>query len=93
MSIQRPPQRIYYPKRGGVAVTTRYLWVNHKTFAIRDLARVGWLRGRRPKTWQLWAYYKGVPTLLWVSKSEMEFNQVCRAVQRAIEAHREETQY
>jgi Family of unknown function (DUF6232) len=93
MSIQRPPQRIYYPKRGGVAVTTRYLCVNHKTFAIRDLARVGRLRGRRPKSWQLWAYYKGVPTLLWVSKDETEFNQVCRALQRAIEAHREETQY
>jgi hypothetical protein len=93
MSIQQWPGRIYYPERRGVAVTARYLRVDHKTFAIRDLARVGRLRGRRPWTWQLWAYYRGMPTLLWISKSETEFNQVCRALQRAIEAHRDDTQY
>jgi len=93
MSTQQWPGRIYYPMRRGVTVTARYLRVNHKTFAIRDLARVGRLRGRRPWTWQLWAYHQGMPTLLLVSRNETEFNQVCRALLRAIEAHRDETQY
>jgi hypothetical protein len=79
--------------RRGVTVTGRYLRVDDKIFAIRDLARAGWLRGRRPKSWQLWAYHQGVPTLLWVSTNETEFYQVCRSLQRALEAHREQTLY
>jgi hypothetical protein len=96
VSIQQRRGRIYYPdpdpKGRGVAVTARYLRVGHKTFAIRDLDEPGWRRGR-PRTWELWARYHGTPTRLWVCENEREFKQVCRALQRAIEAHREATQY
>jgi hypothetical protein len=87
------PGRIYYPRRRGVVVTASYLQIDGKRFAIRDLARVGWLRGRRPRTWQLWAHHLGVPTLLWVSTNETEFGQVRRALQRAIEANRDRRAY
>lgn len=93
MTTQQWPGRVYYPLRRGVAVTARYLRVEGKLFAVRDLAGAGWRRGRRPSSWQLWAYHQGVQTLLWVSTDETEFHQVCRALQRAIEATREQSQY
>ncbi len=84
------PGRTYYPLRKGIAVTSRDLRVGPSSYAILDLAEVGWRRGQRA-TWQLWAHHQGVPTLLWISQNATEFHQVCRALQRAIEANRERT--
>jgi hypothetical protein len=81
--------RIYYPLRRGIAVTSRDLRIGPKWFAIQDLTGVGWRRGPQRASWQLWAYHQGEPTLLWISRDETEFWQVCRALQRAIEANQE----
>jgi Family of unknown function (DUF6232) len=83
--------RIYYPLRRGIEVTSDDLCVGPTTYAIRDLTAVGWRRGPHRATWQLLAHHHGVPTLLWICRDETEFNQVCRALQRAIEADQERT--
>lgn len=85
------PGRTYYPLRRGIEVTSHHLRVGPRSYAVRDLTEVGWRRGPHRATWQLWAHHQGVPTLLWISRNATEFNQVCRALQRAIEADRERT--
>ena len=85
--------RIYYPLRRGIAVTAGDLQIGPKRFAIEDLSGVGYRRGPQRSVWQLWAYHQGVLTLLWISRDETEFGQVCRALQRAIEANQELTPY
>lgn len=93
MTTQQWPGRVYYPLRRGVAVTARYLRVDNRMFAIRDLTGAGSRRGRRDRSWQLWANHQGTLTLLWVSGDGTEFHQVCRALQRAIEAFRDQKPY
>jgi Family of unknown function (DUF6232) len=85
------PGRIYYPLRRGVAVSARDLQVGPNWYAIDDLSAVGWRRGPQRSLLQLWAVHRGVPTLLWISRDATEFRQVCRAIQRAIEAKEERT--
>jgi Family of unknown function (DUF6232) len=84
--------RIYYPLRRGIAVTADDLRVGLNCYAIHDLSGVGWRRGPQHSVLQLWAVHRGVPTLLWISRNATEFRQVCRALQRAIEA-REDRAY
>jgi hypothetical protein len=43
---------------------------------------------RWPDRLELWAEYRGVPTLLHSSTDHTEFHQVCRALQRALELNR-----
>ena len=45
--------------------------------------------GRKRRIYELWALHKNVPVRLIVSGDPTSFNQVCRALQRALEWHRD----
>jgi hypothetical protein len=49
------------------------------SFAVPAMAR------RRPRGWELHALYRGVDVVLYASFDERQFNQVKRALRRAIE--------
>lgn len=52
---------------------------------VPSLAAVAALWRLRPQTWELWATYRGADVLLYSSTDERVFNQVSRALRRAIE--------
>ncbi|WP_433217324.1 DUF6232 family protein [Dactylosporangium sp. CS-047395] len=88
MTARGSSSRTYYPMRRGVAVTSDYLSVHGEQYDLRELADV-----RRSGSWELWGTYRGEVVPLWASRDETEFGQVCRALQRALEAHRDEVKY
>ncbi|MET1004715.1 MAG: DUF6232 family protein [Propionibacteriaceae bacterium] len=52
---------------------------------VPALTAVATLWRLRPQTWELWATYRGADVLLYSSSHTRVFNQVSRALQRAIE--------
>jgi hypothetical protein len=56
--------------------------IGYLLFAIVLMWFGGW---RWPTPLELWATYRGVPTLLFLSTNHTEFNQVSRALLRAME--------
>ncbi|GAA0524112.1 hypothetical protein GCM10010172_00640 [Paractinoplanes ferrugineus] len=90
--------RLYY--RGREAVVTSELFVRRQTsprqFAIRELQNVriavpgglveALFRSQlSTREWALWADYRGRPVALYSSPDERVFNQVVRALRRALE--------
>lgn len=86
-------RRTYY--RGPDAVVTDRLFVWHtaptKSFIVQDLQNVGlalfatafWRM--RPRRWELRATYQGHEVILYASCDTRVFNQVARALRRAVE--------
>jgi hypothetical protein len=52
---------------------------------VPALAAVAAMWRLRPRTWELWASYRGADVLLYSSTDARVFHQVSRALQRAIE--------
>jgi Family of unknown function (DUF6232) len=90
--------RLFY--RGREALVTSELFVRRQNcprqFAIRELRNVRIVvPGRLVDTlfrsqfstrqWALWADYRGRPVALYTSSEERVFNQVARALRRALE--------
>jgi hypothetical protein len=57
----------------------------HRIFIIRELRHVVVIDADRTGAYELRAYYRGVPTILYASSSRREFGQVRRGLMRAIE--------
>jgi hypothetical protein len=87
--------RTYYRGPDAVVTSDFFVWrtTPAREFAIRDLSHVGiahgparwWLRRRCS---ELHARHRGLPTLLYLSHDPRVFNQVSRALRRAIEDSR-----
>jgi hypothetical protein len=83
--------RTYY--RGPDAVVTSTVFATHRLYAIRDLRDVrihhvtnGLVLWRlRPQHYLLRATYRGATVTLYTSTDQRVFNQVTRALRRAIE--------
>lgn len=91
--------RIYY--RGPAVIVTDSSFItlrdSARGFPLRELQQIVIVRGERgalrwlhprPRAWQLCAVYKGYPVVLHESYHLQTFNQVVRAVRRAVEAAR-----
>jgi hypothetical protein len=89
--------RVYY--RGQTVIITDSSFITMREsargFPLRELHQIvivrgdrgGWKRLRlRPRAWQLRAVYKGYPVVLLESHNLQVFNQVVRAMRRAVEA-------
>jgi hypothetical protein len=93
------PGRVYY--RGPAVIVTDSSFITlqepARGFPLRELHRIVIVRGERgalrwlhprPRPWRLCAVYQGHPVTLLESYHLQTFNQVVRAVRRAVEAAR-----
>jgi hypothetical protein len=79
----------------GLAVLAAAAWPLTKTSpvygwallaaGVPTVAAIATLWRLRPQTWELWASYRGADVLLYSSPDARVFNQVSRALRRAIE--------
>jgi hypothetical protein len=86
--------RVYYRGPTVIITDSSFITVRESThgFPIRELQRIQICRGERsgwklrPRAWQLRAVYRGYPVVLLESYNLQTFNQVVRAMRRAVEA-------
>jgi hypothetical protein len=91
--------RLYYRGRDAVVTEESFYWLvePYKVFPIRGLSEacrtradpaspVWNLRARRNRPWEIRAVYRGHQHVLYASRDEQTFQQVARALSRAIRA-------